>query len=90
MAKTQKIDPAAAKARKQKIMLGVIGAVLVVIAVIQVPKLMSAGSTPAAAAGRHDGRRHHACYGDARLRLRRRRRSPEPRRRPLATRRRAS
>ena len=53
MAKTQKIDPAAAKARKQKIMLGVIGAVLVVIAVIQVPKLMNSfrrSSTPAAAA----------------------------------------
>ena len=40
MAKTQKIDPAAAKARKQKIMLGVVGAVLVVLAAIQVPKLM--------------------------------------------------
>ena len=40
MAKTQKIDPAAAKARKQKIMLGVVGAVLVVLAAIQGPKLM--------------------------------------------------
>jgi hypothetical protein len=54
MAKTQKIDPAAAKARKQKIVLGVIGAVLLLIAVIQGPKLMkqlSGGSSvPAAAA----------------------------------------
>ncbi len=59
MAKTQKIDPAAAKARKQKIMLGVIGAVLVVIAVIQVPKLTVGSSLHACrGAGRHDGRRH--------------------------------
>lgn len=56
MAKTQKLDPAAmaaAKQRKQKIMLGVIAGVLVLLAAIQGPKLMkqlSGGSTPAASA----------------------------------------
>ena len=48
MAKTQNIDPAAAKARKQKIMLGRRRSVLLVIAAIQGPKLMKHGSTPAA------------------------------------------
>jgi hypothetical protein len=45
----QKPDIAAAKARKQKIILAVAGVALVGMAVIQVPKLMKSDSTPAAA-----------------------------------------
>jgi hypothetical protein len=54
MAKTQKIDPAAAKQRKQKIILGVIGGMFLLLAVIQGPKLMKqvtgGSSAPAVAA----------------------------------------
>lgn len=54
MAKTQKVDPAIAKQRKQKIILGVIGAMFLLLAVLQGPKLLkqlSGGSaTPAASA----------------------------------------
>jgi len=45
----QKTDIAAAKARKQKIILAVVGVALVGLAVIQVPKLMKGNSQPAAA-----------------------------------------
>jgi hypothetical protein len=45
----QKPDIAAAKARKQKIILAVAGVALVGLAVIQVPKLMKGGSEPTAA-----------------------------------------
>jgi hypothetical protein len=45
----QKTDIAAAKARKQKIILAAAGVLLVGIAVLQVPKLMKSNSQPAAA-----------------------------------------
>ena len=46
----KKTDIAAAKARKQKIILAAAGVALVGLAVIQVPKLMKSDSQPVAAA----------------------------------------